>query len=475
MSTAIGPCTSGALSQIVALGQIDSIIKGSQHTLWRSRFLRSTNFAAEAARQNFATSVEWGGSGTVNISRAGDLIHNIYMVAELPALQVVERKATSQPWVRKAAQKSCQEVDDEIFKASGKDLKDGKSIWRSNNYGGAGVEGEAAEEITEVSVHYCNAVGMHICQQVDLLIGGSLVDSLTSGLLWCYSELCQKSGVLSLEATMKRYDRASLIADSSVAKTLYVALPFFFQTHPGSALSLCSLSFHQVSLNFRFAPLDECVCVNIPKNKLDKHYEVINPATGLGISPNDLKVQLLTQYIYCDEAEREAFSSKDWEQLCLCHQIQKTSASSKTVSMPLNFNHAIVELWFYAQRQCAIDNNEHFNFSGVDNADPIRSARLLLNNQARFNCPAEYMRLITTAETHSRIPEAFIYCLPFAIQPETWWQPSGSLNASRIDSLVLDLEMQADMDQTPFYITCHARSLNCLRFRSGLGGLSFCN
>ena len=59
--------------------------------------------------------------------------------------------------------------------------------------------------------------------------------------------------------------------------------------------------------------------------------------------------------------------------------------------------------------------------------------------------------------------------------PETWWQPSGSLNASRIDSLVLDLEMQADMDQTPFYITCHARSLNCLRFRSGLGGLSFCN
>jgi len=65
-----------------------------------------------------------------------------------------------------------------------------------------------------------------------------------------------------------------------------------------------------------------------------------------------------------------------------------------------------------------------------------------------------------------------IYCYSFAISPESI-EPSGSANFSRIDSVDLNLELQAEFAQEPAELFVFARSWNILSFSAGLAGIGF--
>jgi hypothetical protein len=428
----------------------------------------------EAAVQPFNSQVSAGTQAQINLNRTGDLIHHQYLQVTLPGIKLRETDRPTQAFARPAA--PCRGKDDEVFRQFDDDPAEGRKKWRESNFGSAPTTScEDQDDAADFPyAHWVNAVGFQLIQRVDFIVGGSVVDSCFSDYLWAWEELSGKSGKLQLEQIGKRYSRNDLICDSSSRRQLWVSLPFFFSTSVGSSLPLSSLAFHGVSLHFQFEALEKLIVVNVPK-KSKKHYEVVSTTTGAAITANCISADLLTTYIYLDTAERQRYIENSFESLIVTTQRQAQSANSKDVRVPLHFNHSTLELIWMAKRQCNTDANAHFNYSGPDGKDPFKSCSLHLNNQPRFSGPAAYYRLIQPYQHHSRIPESYVYCYSFAVAPETFEQPSGSINLSRLDSVEMQFEMTDGMQLDNFQIQVYARSYNILRYKDGLAGVAFAN
>jgi hypothetical protein len=183
--------------------------------------------------------------------------------------------------------------------------------------------------------------------------------------------------------------------------------------------------------------------------------------------------------------ERRRFVSTAHEYLI--EQIQYTSQiaippSSQSIPVPIEFNHPIREFIWVLQRQAVINNKEWFNFSSLSvnetgvRTDILATAVLQLDGFDRFQVrDAPYFRLVQPWQRHTTIPsDDYIYCYSLALRPEEL-QPSGSMNASRIDSIVL----QITTDQTTIpaignsTIRVYATNHNVLRVVDGFGGVLF--
>jgi hypothetical protein len=96
-----------------------------------------------------------------------------------------------------------------------------------------------------------------------------------------------------------------------------------------------------------------------------------------------------------------------------------------------------------------------------------------LDGYDRFETqPASYFRLMVPWQRHTAIPNDFIYVYSFSLAPEAA-QPQGSMNASRIDNIVLQLKMNQQVASVPAGVTVYAINYNVLRVVAGLGGVLF--
>ncbi len=66
----------------------------------------------------------------------------------------------------------------------------------------------------------------------------------------------------------------------------------------------------------------------------------------------------------------------------------------------------------------------------------------------------------------------FLYLYSLALRPEDI-QPSGTVNASRLDSIVLNMEMNQTVGRGDCMVRVYARNLNVFRVVSGYGGVMF--
>jgi hypothetical protein len=148
----------------------------------------------------------------------------------------------------------------------------------------------------------------------------------------------------------------------------------------------------------------------------------------------------------------------------------------------VEFNHPIREFVFVLQRNIMESYHEWFNYSTLPiqqvgrRTDILSSAILQLDGQDRFQeRDAGYFRLVQPWQRHTVIPnEDFIYLYSFALRPEDL-QPTGSMNASRIDSIVWQLT--TNQTSVPTRGNCatriYATNHNVLRVVDGFGGLLF--
>ena len=82
--------------------------------------------------------------------------------------------------------------------------------------------------------------------------------------------------------------------------------------------------------------------------------------------------------------------------------------------------------------------------SAITSVNPIASAKLVLNGNDRFSeRNGSYFNTIQPYQHHENVPtNAGINVYSFALKPEEH-QPSGTLNMSRIDTAVLNLNLNA--------------------------------
>mgnify|MGYP002050244551 FL=1 len=493
--------SNGALTQIIAQGALDTYLTANaSFTFWKVRYNKHTNFAMESIGQPFNTAVSFGSEAQITLNRNGDLIYYMYVVIDLPGITACDAAREACAGIGPGSQfpycgQSCapcadadrnvveEYVDDGYTDASSTTktqmLKTAKDRWARDKYG-ACTSLECCDEAEDcpstlcpelggVWAHWTNDIGQFLIRSARVVIGGSTVDTLYNDFLFLYEELSGKSGRRLTEMVGKRYSRSQLVCDSRARRVLYVPLPFWFAQHSGQALALASLQFHGVQIHVEFERLEEAVAVS------GRAGGVKNRATACCLTANDLSAALETTYVYLDTTERDRFATAQYEILITQNQAFQMQTCNSQVRMQLNFNHPVIELIWAVRRQCQERCNNWFNYSGIDNRDPVVTAALFLNNQARFsNKNGSWFRLVQPYQHHSNIPDCFCYVYSFALHPEDP-SPSGSCNFSRIDHVDLALQLQDGLGKEQVTIMVFARNWNVLPFREGLAGLAYAN
>lgn len=437
--------------QLVAYGAQDIYLTGNPMiTYFKVVYRRHTNFAMESIEQTFNGTANFGNKVSCLISRNGDLIHGIYMQATLPNLTSASGEATS-------------------------------------------------------VVRWTDNVGHFLIKQVDLEIGGQLIDRQYGDWLEIWSQLTvpagQKRGYLEMigQDPVTSFGQPTglqgdLAATGTInGRTIYVPLQFWFCRNVGLALPLIALQYHEVKVNLEFRAASE-LFINHSTTTLDGQAT----ASGVGaVSGGLTSASLWVDYIYLDTDERRRFAQVSHEYLI--EQLQwggEDVFAGSSGSVVLNFNHPVKELIWVSQDPAATDlgYNQWCNYTdtpavlhssnaggldvdnlgtivtdtslttggGAEVATNIRSfmnqsmvrppnagnqidtAKLILNGHDRFATrPGSYFNLVQCRDHHTNVPASpGINVYSFALKPEDH-QPSGTCNFSRIDNAKLQLVFKA--------------------------------
>lgn len=467
-ATCAGASAGGTLTNLIALGAADQYLTANPTiTFFRFRYNKHTNYAMEAIEQPFNSQVSFGSDCQVTLNRTGDLIYFMYVVIDLPAIKAHENTqgtcGIGSPQFP-AVVDACDPCGDGRYSGDCNNCCGPSSSVQEDDF--TFDQYDTCTGVSGVWAHWTNAIGQFLVQRACLVIGGQVVSVLYADFLYMWEELAGKPGKRLTEMIGKRYTRAQLVADSQEDRRLYVPLPFWFTKTSGNALPLVSLQFHGVQVHVMFANLVDCVQVS------DANVLVLKCSSCQPLNQNDLSARLMTTYVYLDIHERDRFATGSFEQLIDQVQYFNVVSNQPQVRMNLNFNHPIIELLWAVKRQCQMNVNNWFNYSGKHGKDPVKFVHLRLNNLPRFSAKeGRYFRLVEPFQYHTLIPESFTYCFSFALFPEEP-QPSGSMNASRIDNVELILELQDGLtDNDSVQIVVFGRNWNIFRYREGLNWL----
>jgi len=464
----------GGLLQLVAYGAQDVYLTGNpQITFFKVAYRRHTNFALEAIEQTFNGNANYGSRVTCQISRNGDLIHRIYLQVTLPTQTSIAGNATD--------------------------------------------------------YNYYNYFGLRLLNYVEIEIGGQKIDKHYAHWLYIWNELSlPRSKLHGYNQMVGAYGTANL-----GGTTLYIPLEFWFCRNIGLALPLIALQYHEVKININFEAANNCLY------------------TTSTTAPTLSKASLWVDYIYLDTDERRRFAQLSHEYLIEQLQFtgQEAITGNQSAKIKLNFNHPCKELiWFvsnplssdsdklnwcnfttsrYALGDVGYKTASTVNYLGdtydklssvlrhsdVDYSassphrkinympcNPVKDCKLVLNGNDRFyQRSGKYFNLVQPFQHHNNVPNnAGINVYSFALKPEEH-QPSGTLNMSRIDTAILNVNFEADAGNTTHNydngtltgytgsatnsgysaisstIYVYAVNYNVLRILSGMGGLAYSN
>ena len=449
----------GGLLQLVAYGVQDTFLSSNrQVTFFKLVYRRHTNFAMESIRQSFNADADFGKRITCEIPRHGDLLHRIYIQVTLPALK------------------------------------------------NSGYYDSTTSPHTDRVINYkwTRRVGLALIKTVDIEIGGQLIDRHYGEWMYIWNELSLPTNKLDGYNKMIGYcipaedinTVEQIIYPESPATKLFIPLEFWFCQNHGLALPLIALQYDTVKLNIEFRNLNELHRHDSEPIPVDKH---------LG------ETVLWIDYIFLDVDERRRFSQSKHEYLIeqvQCNGEEKIDAELEKTSITLKFTNPVKELFWVLQYEENISQNQWFNYINHNEifnylaSSIMKTAKLQLNGNDRFcEREAEYFTLIQPFQHHTNIPNSRgIHVYSFALKPEEH-QPSGSLNFSRIDSVVMKMTIDntgliVNPNRTDFdnygnlvrtiqasdimpvvkrasRVRFYAKNYNVLRIMSGTSGLAY--
>jgi hypothetical protein len=309
-----------------------------------------------------------------------------------------------------------------------------------------------------------NRVGFALLDNVELRVGGQIIDKQSGRWMYLWSELthtnAQKQMLDQLVGT-KGVNGAS----NGDCPRLMVPLQFSFCRNPGLALPLIALQYHEVKLEIDIA-------------------SAASVATDSTATLNSMK--LWVDYIYLDVAERTLFAQNAKEYLIETVQSQTASIrGGSSNSVRLNFNHPVKELVWVATQSTPSGVDKFTNFLDASGtrvanvtADQLSATTIRLNGQDRFSArDHRYFQYVQPHQHHTGVPDLGINCYSFAIRPEEH-QPSGTCNFSRIDNAELVVTTPAATSGSGGLfnqVHVYAHSYNIFRVAAGMGGLAYSN
>lgn len=413
-------------------------------TFFKGAYKRYTNFAVCQMEQCWNCQSDYGKRVQATIQRNGDLLAEMYLVLHLNPLEAI---INVNPDFLVLCGYEEQDVLDQYTVV-------GPVIYKNDDLDAGPVAG----------VHFTNCVGHAVIDTLAVNIGGHEFDCHTGDFLQIWEVISAKPGKELGPIVGCAKDVATLFdyAAETNGQMLYVPFMFWFNRTWQQALPLIALQYHSVRIDLRMRPQD-CLIQTVEPDNVDCNFDIASgdgtdqPFTVDWTGGEMQDCYILANYVFLDTLERRLFAQK--YHTYVFDQLQYPGEHSKPAGknssqIELRFNHPVQELIWVIQEQEAIDNCDWFDY-GVTvpdpisppgqnltvSVDPLESARLQLNGHDRFEESfGRYFRWIQPLEHHTKIPDRFIYLYSFAKDPENPIQPSGSLNMSRIDNVVLLLK-----------------------------------
>ena len=394
----------GGLLQLVAQGKQDVFLTGNPQITWfKMVYRRYTNFAVESQQIYFDGDPDFGKRVTALVPRRGDLLGPMILELVLPYVT----------------------------------MSDGSSGVYVNSLGYAFIE-EISLEIGEQEIDKQTGEWMQIWSTVST--PASQLDALNN--------MIGRVDGLNVPPSVVPAPSCSVGGYKYGAVKLYIPLQFWFNKNPGLYLPLLAMQYHPIRINMKIRDLGALI---------------VNPNTSDSCStvkplPTKITdVRLYGDYVYLDREERRRFVANTHEYLI--EQIQYTPQVSipegiNIQNVRLEFNHPIRELFWVIQREVMKNTREWFNFGSTSafeagiSRDMLQDATLQVDGYDRFDArDAGYFRMVQPYQYHTSTDvKNFIYLYSFSLRPEDM-QPSGSLNASRIDNMNLMMNLRPDSNE----------------------------
>ena len=402
----------GTLVELIARGKQDTYIIGNpQFSYFKSVYKRYTNFSIEAIKQIFTESPDFGKRVTCIIDKKADLLSDILLEIELPALQ---------------------------------------------------------EDIS-----WTNGIGYYMIDYVELQLGGEPIDRITGDMMNIMMELTTSYG--KKQALYPMIGKITPFSTSSQtgALNLLIPLPFWFCRSIEKSLPLIAMQYTDVKIVIQFKEFSSC------------WYNLPNTLNGLvpSSTPRIGTANLLCNYVYLDVFERTKFA-KQLNHEYLIEQFQSINGYAiaqniLNVNIRLFLNHTVKELFWIYRTSVANTANDYDNYANIINYDtpievkipPITDITLRFNGNDRFETTTEtFFRLYQPYKYHSSGTNNYIYMYSFALEPENI-QPSGTCNFSKIDNVVLSLDMSSNIPEG--IVNVYGINYNILRIQNGMAGILF--
>jgi len=524
----------GGLMQLVAYGAQDLYLTGNpQITFFKTIYRRHTNFAMEYIPQYYRVQPTFyttqANKLTVKINRNADLIHDSYIVVDIP----------------------------NIYSTSAENFQ-----WIEN-------------------------LGQNIIANVELLCNGVLIDKHYGQWLNIWAQLTidrskrrsydEITGNLwEMRFPVKYFGPYSPLTRPTIAaRRLYIPFFFSFCVNPGLALPLIALQYADIYINVEFRPLNQWFTMwyglnpetlyaygksggspaaGIPNFDIDLFNaiqaaklpevtaaELVNTLEAEGFGPltyfwkfvNGTQAPgvwsqnsyIFVNYIYLDEDERRRFAQSSHEYLITQVQLQEFTGIDGPVMLEMKIQQPVKELIFSTQRTdvylvnqwnnytnclyfhslydisfvknanyfkqeieffdnginpCLPDVEQQFsettNQYDIDQKNILFYGKLLLNSNDRFDFrDSIFFNAMEPFKYHTNSPDEGIYCYSFGLTPEDF-QPSGTCNFSRINRAQLQLGLRQVVNTDIEYnVELYALNINVFRIMGGIGSIVFSN
>ena len=318
--------------------------------------------------------------------------------------------------------------------------------------------------ITTSGVCYQESAGHALIEHVDLIIGGKVIQRLTSDWLQIYSEhFVTQTKQIALEELIgkfpertahRRVSNRLIVARNALGNTqdisFFVDLPFYFYNHPELAIPLCAINRQEVEVEFKLRTAQEIV-IQTNGNKADISQQ--NPQPKI----KDFQLCAEVVHVDCEERIKMQKSRRDY----LITQIQQNvfdiASGVNTGQFKLDFVNPVKELYFVIQRQGSVGTDEFefvtpFDYDGIleetgnkyilwENLDHLT---LTLDGQeiiTKDTGTMTFLKAVQAAIHHSKtqLIRRF-YSYSFALQPEEWY-PTGQNNFSLVKEQILNLSL----------------------------------
>lgn len=309
----------------------------------------------------------------------------------------------------------------------------------------------------------------NLIEYIDFYIGDQLIDRHYASWYHLWHEL--------LEPDQKSFALGEMVSlynkTGSASKKAILPLRFWFNNNIGLSLPLIALSNNKIKLEVQFADFPEHISCN--------------------------QVTLLIENIYLDQEERRSLVTNKQEYLITQVQTSLNNTIPKYINtapdlrykIPLNLRHPIKEL-FWTIQNCTgqLAPTDQFKYwNGAEGSDQMSECTLVINGQELMDeLPGPFFRDVQQYQYYgsygmSNINQfstyngasSGIYSYSFSVHP-TKFQPSGSLNFSKLDNAQLKMGLtKLTPDNTNRNIVIHGVNYNILRVESGMAGLAFVN